>query len=280
MSSLLTNTSAMIALETLRGINRSLSTVQNEIATGKRISSARDNSAIWAISTVMESDVQGFNQIRQSLDLGVSTIAVARAATENVATILNDIKGLIVGAQGDNIDRTKLQADIEAKRDTIASIVASAQFNGLNLINGGTPAPSLTVLTSLNRTGGTVTPVTTVISGQNLSQAAGGGLATLATLSVSTAADAATALTNIETMMQTTVNAGAAFGSAQNRLETQGLAAQKIVDSMKTAIGVLVDADMEAASARLQALQVQKQLGVQALSIANQSPQTLLNLFR
>ena len=133
MSSILTNSSAMVALETLRGINKGLNQVQSEISTGKKVSNAKDNAAVYAISTVMSSDVASFDKISDSLNLGSATVGVARAASEQVVDILTEMKGLIVSAQEDNVDRTKIQTDVASLRDQIGTIVGAAQFNGLNL---------------------------------------------------------------------------------------------------------------------------------------------------
>ncbi|MEM9169266.1 MAG: flagellin [Pseudomonadota bacterium] len=148
MVSLLTNESAMVALSTLRMVNNNLNQVQAEISTGKSIGSARDNAAIWAVSTVMESDVEGFKAISESLDLGSSTVAVARSASEQVTDLLVEIKGLVVAAQEDNVDRSKIQTDIGQLRGQIGSIVGAAQFNGLNLLQG---TESVDILSSLDR---------------------------------------------------------------------------------------------------------------------------------
>lgn len=150
MSSILTNNSAMVALETLRGINKDLAMVQSEISTGKKVSNAKDNAAIWAISTVMSTDVESFKQIQDSLNLGNSSVGVARSASEQITSVLQDMKELIVSAQEENVDRSKIQTDITALRDQIGSIVGAAQFNGLNLIDGSTTA-DMSVLASLDR---------------------------------------------------------------------------------------------------------------------------------
>lgn len=136
MSSILTNNSAMVALQTLKSVNSNLQKVQSEISTGKSVATAKDNSAVWAISKVMESDVKGFQGIQDSLALGESTVAVARNATETVTGLLTDIKGKIVAAQEQNVDRDKIQTDIASLRDQIKTVVSSAQFNGLNLVQG------------------------------------------------------------------------------------------------------------------------------------------------
>ena len=135
MSSILTNNSAMVALQTLKSINGDLAKTQSMISTGKDVASAKDNASVWAISKVMEADVKGFKGISDSLSLGESTVAVARQASETVTDLLTDIKGKIVAAQEENVDREKIQTDIDALTDQIKSVVGAAQFNGLNLLS-------------------------------------------------------------------------------------------------------------------------------------------------
>ena len=117
------------------------------------------------------------------------------------------------------------------------------------------------------------------VSGQ-YKNAGSGGLGALSSIDVSTSSNAKTALGSIESMLQISIDAAAEFGSAQTRIDIQSNFVSELSDALKAGIGTLVDADMEEASARLQALQVQQQLGIQALSIANQQPQNLLSLFR
>lgn len=149
MSSILTNNSAMVALQTMKKINANMATTQSEISTGKSVASAKDNAAVWAISKVMESDVRGFKSISDSLNLGSSTISVARKASETVTDLLIQMKGKIVAAQESNVDRTKIKADIDALKGQVDSVVAAAQFNGLNLVNGSNA--SIDILSSLDR---------------------------------------------------------------------------------------------------------------------------------
>jgi flagellin len=403
MSSILTNNSAMVALQTLKSINMDLADTQSAISTGKDIASAKDNSAVWAISKVMESDVTGFEAISDSLSLGESTVSVAAQASETITDLLTEMKSKIVAAQEDNVDRDKLNTDVTALKEQIASVVGAAQFNGLNLVDGSTASAS--VLSSLDRDAtGNVTASSITVSAQDLSiggyvandifsgsstgsstngdtvafaldsgggneqveiaengaafaagdkvtlnigedtvsytvtsddaastttadivavalkskidelgiagltvdydsgtpgtldftnagttdlsvsgqftNAGSGGLGALSTIDVSTAAGASAALATVETLIDTSIDAAASFGSAQNQLETQSEFISKMTTALKTGIGSLVDADMEETSARLQALQVQQQLGVQSLSIANQAPQSIMSLFR
>lgn len=171
MSSILTNTSAMVALQTLKGVNTNLEKTQSEISTGKSVATAKDNSAVWAISKVMESDVKGFKGISESLSLGESTVAVARNAAETTTDLLTEIKGKIVAAQEENVDRNKIQTDIDALRDQITSVVGAAQFNGLNLVQG---TDDVNILSSLDRApNGTVTATDITVNRQDLTTTAG-----------------------------------------------------------------------------------------------------------
>lgn len=274
MSSILTNNSAMVALQTLKSINGNLAKTQSEISTGKSISSAKDNSAVWAISKVMESDVSGFNAIKDSLALGQSTVAVATAGAEQITNLLNDMKEKVVAATGENVDNAKITADVDEMKNQITSIIAAAQFNGANLLD--TAGGDITVLSSLDRdAGGTVTASNITVASVDFEA----GL-DLTTIDVSTSAAADTSLAAMETLIQSAVDGAASLGASQSRIDYQSDFVGKLTDAMKSGIGAMVDADMEEASARLQALQVQQQLGVQSLSIANQGAQSILSLFR
>ncbi|MEN8838642.1 MAG: flagellin, partial [Celeribacter marinus] len=169
MSSILTNNGAMVALQTLKSINNDLSSTQSQISTGKSVATAKDNASVWAISKVMESDVKGFQGISDSLALGQSTLAVAASASETVTDLLTDIKGKIVAAQEENVDREKIQTDITALTEQIKSVVGAAQFNGLNLIDGSS-TDDLKILSSLDRAAdGSVSASNISVGRQNLS---------------------------------------------------------------------------------------------------------------
>jgi flagellin len=273
MSSILTNTSAMTALQTLKGINKNLSMIQEQVSTGKKINTAKDNAGIWAVSSVMDSDVRGFKAISESLSLGQATVAVARNAAETVKDLLVEMKALIVTSQGENVDRQKLQNDIAQLSEQINSTVQAAQFNGKNLLL--TASTDMLVLSSLDRDGaGTVTVSEITVTAQDVEAI----FTAVDAYDVTVDEDAP--LDDIELQIQAAIDAAAAFGSAERRLEIQTSFVGKLIDSMTSGIGALVDADMEAASARLNALTVQQQLGLQSLAIANSNPQGLLSLFR
>ena len=164
MSSILTNNGAMVALQTLKSVNDDLGKAQTSISTGKEVGTAKDNSAVWAISKTMESDIAGFESIEDGLSVGEATVAVASAGAEQIVEKLTEMKELIVSAQSENVDHAKIQTDIDSKADQIDAIISAAQFNGANLLAtdvDGNGATSLGVLASLDRegAGGTVTAV-------------------------------------------------------------------------------------------------------------------------
>lgn len=274
MTSILTNNGAMVALQTLSTINKDLTETQNQISTGKEVGSAKDNSAIWAISKVMESDVSGFKAVSDSLSLGESTVAVATAGAEQITELLKEMKEKVVAATGENVDHTKLTADVDEIKDQIESVISASQFNGANLLN--TAGGDITVLSSIDRdASGAVTASNITVASVDFEA----GLS-LPTVDVSSAANAESSISAIEALIQTAVDGAAALGASASRIEQQSEFVSKVTSAMKSGIGSLVDTNMEEASARLKALQTQQQLGVQALSIANSAPETLQQLFR
>lgn len=281
MSSILTNNGAMVALQTLKSVNTNLTDTQNAISTGKEIGTAKDNAAVWAISKTMESDIASFEAIEDGLAMGSATVAVASAGAEQIVEKLVEIKELLVSAQSENVDRGKIQTDIDAKVDQIDSIISAAQFNGANLLTStidGT-ATEMGVLASLDRVGagGTVTSVDITIAAQGFDSSL--DLSTNLT-SITDTISAASALGEIEAFLQIAISGAAALGAASARIEDQSMFVADLVDSMTLGVSTMVDTNMEEASARLSALQTQQELAVQSLGIANQAPQALLQLFQ
>jgi len=275
MSSILTNNSAMVALQTLKSINMNLAETQDQIATGKEVGSAKDNSAVWSISKVMEADVAAFDAVSKSLDVGQSTLAVAATGAESIVETLKDMAALAVTGGSESADFTKIQADMAQKVLQITETIASSQFNGVNLLS--TAGAGLTVVSSVNRVGNAPAETAT-IDVANLDFEA--DIDTAGMTAITDAATASDAFDDIQAMLTVALTGAATIGAAASRVSDQSEFVGKLSDALTSGIGTLVDADMEAASAKLQALQTQQQLGVQALSIANQAPQTILSLFR
>ncbi|NIZ13289.1 flagellin [Phaeobacter sp. HF9A] len=282
MSSILTNNGAMVALQTLKSVNNNLTETQNAISTGKEIGMAKDNSAVWAISKTMESDIAGFEAIEDGLSIGEATVAVASAGAEQIVEKLTEMKELIVSGQSETADHAKIQEDIDSKVAQIEAIINAAQFNGANLLKfdvDGNGATGVGVLASLDRegAGGTVTAVEITVDSVNFESQ----LDLSASLtSITDSATASSALADIEGFLQTAITGAAALGADSARLEDQSDFVGKLVDSMTMGVSTMTDTNMEEASARLSALQTQQDLATQSLTIANEAPSSLLQLFR
>ncbi|GGF61324.1 flagellin [Paracoccus acridae] len=283
MSSILTNNGAIVALQTLKNVNSSLNKAQSEISTGKSINSAKDNSAVWAISKIMEADQSSAKAIQSSLNVAGATVQTAVDGADLVVKTLTEMKDLAARAGTDGYSFAKVQADITAKTAVITATIAGTQMNGVNLLNtnGVNGGATYTVLSSLNRSATALTAGT----GGNIAVASVDFQANVlaganALTAITDRASAEAAVLKLEDNLQTAVNGSAALGAKAKQIEEQSNFIGKLADSLKAGVGSLVDADMEEASARLQALQTQQQLGIQALSIANQAPSAILSLFR
>ena len=288
MSSILTNSSAMVALQTMKSVNKSMAKVQDEISTGLKVATAKDNGAVWAVAQVMRSDIKGLETVGEQLALGSSTVGTARTAAETISDMLTTAKQKITGG-GDlssAATRTKLAADLVALGQQINDIVSSAALNGVNMIGTAGDPPTAVAEASYDIVGAITRAADGAIGTQTITVATadlsgvGAVLTALTEADFTDAAGISTVLTSIETQVTTVNNAAAAFGTAQTQIEIQGTFVSKFIDSLKDGVGAMVDADMEEASARLSALQTQQQLGIQALSIANSAPQNVLSLFR
>ncbi len=281
MTSILTNNGAMVALQTLQSVNNDLTDTQNQISTGKKVGTASDNSAVWAISKTMEADIAGFEAISEGLAVGEATVAVASAGAEQIVVKLTEMKELMVSAQSENVDHVKIQADITKKTEQITAIISAAQFNGANLLSDdvdGNGATELGILASLDRSGATGAPTAVEITVDSVDYVTNLDVAGLTSISDSTTA--AAALGELELLMIIAIDGAAQLGADSARISDQGEFVGKLTDAMKMGVSAMTDTNMEEASARLKALQTQQQLAVQSLSIANSAPSSLMSLFR
>ena len=274
MNSVNTNVGAMIALQSLNSTNSELATTQNRINTGKRINSAKDNGAIWAIAQNQRATSQSLNAVRESLQRGQSTVEVAISAGETVSDLLLQMKEKALAAADSSLDvtsRTALNTEFVALRDQLAKSVTNADFNGVNMVKAaGTTIASLANADATSKI--TVSAQSLALGGVNVTVAAAATIGTL-TLATAMIATVNTSITNVSTALSK-------LGTGSKSLNSHQKFIDKLQDSIDTGIGNLVDADLAKESARLQALQTKQQLGVQALSIANQSSSILLGLFR
>ena len=274
MNSINTNVGAMIALQNLNATAGELKVTQNRISTGRRIETAKDNGAIWAIAQGQRSQSQSLDAVKDSLRRGQSITDVALAAGSTISDLLNGMKEKALAASDTTLTTasvTALNEDFKALRDQITKAVTNATFDGANLIkSGGTSIGALASADGSSKI---------TISAVNLSL--GSTTVTVAaTASFSTSSDASALVTTVATSITNLNAALAKFGTKAKSLDTYLTFAGKLQDSLDNGIGNLVDADLAKESARLQSLQAKQQLGVQSLSIANQSTAILQNLFR
>ena len=274
MASVNTNYGAMVALQQLNQTNSALETTQTRINTGMKVASAKDNGAIYAIAQGMRADVAGYGVVKESIDRTSSTVDVAIAAGEAIGDLLIDMKEKALGAADSSLttsQRSAFNEDFKALRDQVATVISNAEFNGVNLINNTTAS----VEAFASSDGGSVI---TVLD-ENLSL--GGSIVTLAaTASLDTVTNASAAVGTIETSLTNLNQALARLGTASKALGIHSDFVTKLSDVTEKGIGNLVDADLAKESAKLQALQTKQQLGVQALSIANQASGIALSFFR
>ena len=376
-SSILTNASALTALQSLQMTEKALNQTQNEISTGLKVSSASDNAAYWSISTQMKSDNGVLSAVTDSLGETSSILGVANSALTSVISTINNIKNDLANAENPGADLTSINGDLQQQGKALLDAVSGASFNGTNLLNGSGPtslnfvsgfqqtatgstfdtisvgaqalysgntattttvtAPSVTTASTVStiagltdNTGsvtaasygkdqvdnGTANPDAVSVTSVDVNgiqtkttysalDANGNATAVGAAVSfgvqIATTAPAGTGLlkqgvsdlTNLNVttgnVQQTMSNVDAALkavtayasslGSTQSRVNSQTTFISNVSSALTTGVSSLVDADMNQASTRLQALQTQQQLGIQSLSIANQNTQLILKLF-
>lgn len=269
-----TNPGALIALQNLSTINDRLADTQRRVSTGLEVSSAADNPALFALAQQQRADLGSTESVQQGLRIGQSTVDVALAAGDNISDILVELRAVAVQAADESITaetRSILTERFIALRDQITRTVSSAEVGGRNLLANGAADLSLVASTD----GATQISV----AAQDLSV---GGANITISASATPLANAAAAVTQIgaiETSITNVTNAVARLGNGSQALDLQENLLSRVSDALETSIGNLVDADLARESSRLQALQVQQQLAIQTLSIANAAPNSILALF-
>ncbi len=274
MQSVNTNMGAMVALQNLNRTSSDLMETQNRISTGLKVATAKDNGSAFAIAQTQRATVSSLDAVKDSLSRGVSVVDVAMSAGSAVSDMLTQLKEKALAASDTSLDttsRTALKNDFDSIRDQITKTLDNASFNGINLIGSG--AKDITALANADGS----SEIT--VAAQTMSL--GGSVITLsAANSFSSATSAGNLLTTIDTSISNVSASLAKLGTSSKSLDNHMNFVGKLQDSITQGIGNLVDADMAKESAKLQALQTKQQLGVQALSIANQSTSTVMSLFR
>ncbi|MEY4254831.1 MAG: hypothetical protein RLZZ141_58 [Pseudomonadota bacterium] len=272
-----TNRDAMIALQNLNVTGAELGTTQNRISTGRKVDSARDNGSTWAIAQSMRATSTSLNAVKDSLQRSQSTLDVALAAGSAVSDLLLQMKEKALAASDTTLDtssRSALNEDFKALRDQLSKTVSNADFNGTNMIKTGGSN-----IAALANAAGT-SKITVAAQSLGLGSANLTGITSTSSLAPTSAGTAAAMITTVNTAIGKVSTALAKMGTGSKALDLHLSFVMKLQDTLDNGVGNLVDADLAKESAKLQSLQTRQQLGVQALSIANQSTSALLGLFR
>jgi flagellin len=312
MDSIKTNFSAMTALQSLQATNKEMLKTQQRISTGFRVASAEDNAAYWSISTTMRSDNKALTTVLDALGLGSATVDVAYTALNTSIDVASEIKAKLVAAREPGVDRAKIQSEITEMQNQLKSNADSAVFSGQNWLAvdssaAGYNATKSVVASFTRASDGTISigTITFSVDSSKLYDASatgvgildalrdgtgaqsGTGTFSVASLNVAALTDSAADLTTLESYIRGVdksitemTAAGTSLGSTKKRIGLQQTFVKVLMDAIERGVSTLVDANMNEESTKLQALQVQQQLGVQALSIANSSSQNILSLFR
>jgi len=269
-----TNKSALTALQNLNRTNDELADVQNRVNTGLKIGNAKDNAAIWAIAQGQRADIGALGAVRLSLERANSIAQVSLTAGETISDLLVQLKEKVVAAMDTSLDtnsRTALNSDFAAILNQVRQVTSNAEFDGANLFDG--LGGNIQFLANADATSSlTLSTRTMALGGSNIT--------ITAAASISTVAKAGTVLARLDTSISRVNQALGNLGSQAKQVDAHLEFVSKLTDVLEAGVGNLVDADLAKESARLQALQVQQQLGAQALSIANSAPQIILQLFR
>ncbi|MGV8938424.1 MAG: flagellin [Allorhizobium sp.] len=320
MTSILTNTAAMAALQTLRSIDKNMETTQSRISSGYRVGTAADNAAYWSIATTMRSDNAALSTVQDALGLGAAKVDTAYTGLESAVNVVTEIKAKLVAAREPGVDKEKINKELAELKNQLASISESASFSGENwLFNESIAAPATKeIVASFNRaTDGSVSVTTlafdtsesVLIDTADASRGVltmgfdvvqpSGTTTTVATYFLINASSAVTAsgaevvlsslttnddldgmISAVDAILQQLTDSASTLGAITSRIDMQDEFVATLMDVIDKGVGRLVDADMNEESTRLKALQTQQQLGIQALSIANTNAENILTLFK
>ena len=270
-----TNIAALTALQNLNKHNDDLSVIQNRISTGLAINNAKDNAAVWAIAQGQRADIGALAAVKMSLDRANSISEVAMTAGESVSDLLVQLKEKVLTGMDPSLSpesRNAVNSDYKSILRQITQVIQNSTFDGANILDSSITG-GIRFLANAD--------ANSYITLSARDMTLGGGIVTLAAASsIGTVTLATAAMASLTTSISNVNQALGDMGSQAKQIENHNTFVQKLTDVLTAGVGNLVDADMATESARLQALQVQQQLGAQALSIANQSPQVILSFFK
>ncbi len=291
-NSIKTNFAAMTALQSLNATNKNLEKTQSRISTGFKVNEAADNAAYWAIATTLRSDNSALSTVQDSLGLGAGQVDVSYTAVSNTIEIVKQIRDKLASARQDTVDKKLVQTDIDALQEQLLTVAKSASYSGQNWLMADAPASAggtaqIVASYSRNSLGSSVIGTIDIdlVNVRLFVNPNGSGTGVLGTvfaidISAMTSGQIQAEMDKAAIALNSLTSVATSLGSVKSRIGIQQTFVKDLRDAIDRGISSLVDADMNEESTKLQALQVQQQLGVQALSIANQSSQSILRLFQ
>jgi flagellin len=270
-NSINTNYGALVALQSLNRTNEQLDAVQKRVSTGYRVNDAVDDGAAFAVAQGIRSNVAAIGAVNQQLNIAKGTVGTALEATTSISNTLIKVREATTKLSDANLStdqRSQYNADLSRLVGEVGNFITNAKFNGTNLTN-----QSVSTITVIANVSGNQYTLTTNDLSANLL-----GNLTVAFASAGAGASFLSAsMGSLESVVGTFLNA---LGGDSRRLNNQINFNAALQKASEEALGFVVDADLAKESSRLQSLQIRQQLGTQTLGIANQSPQSLLGLFR
>lgn len=274
LNSVNTNMGAQVALQSLNRTNDALAVTQKRISTGYRVADAKDDGAAFAVAQSVRADIAGLTSANEQMGGVKGVLDTTLAGLTKVSDTMSNIRGVLVkladGTLSDD-QRSQYESQYDGLKKQVENFLADATYNGRTLLSTSSDSGGGDIATVRNETGTTYT--LSAVDSSTLTIEEKPTTAEAAASALASGGDFVTKMGAINTALNT-------FGGNNNYLDAQVSFNKEKMVSLDTGLGALVDADLAKESAKLQSLQIKQQLGTQALSIANQAPQSLLSLFR
>jgi len=277
VTSIKTNTPALIALLQLNTTNRELDTIQDRVSTGLKVRSAKDDAGAFAVAQKQRADYDAYDFVGQSVQRGVNILDISISALQSISNLIISMKEKAVQASSSILspgESALLNASYQATASQISTIINAATYDGVNLLNKDPVVPATDDLVVIAEPTGSAA-LSFTVPAMNIK-----AITTNIFGNLSTPAAAQTEMATLTTMLQNVSGALASATGSVLRLETHANFVLKLQDSLTLGIGHLVDADLTRESALLKSVQVQQQISTQSLQIANSRPQQILSLFQ
>lgn len=277
ISSVITNSAAMVAAQSLNSVNASLQSVQNAVSTGYSVSNAVDNGAAYAVAQTVRTQVSGLTAANQQLGDTQGLLSTTNTALQSISTLMTSMKQTLVNLSNTGISsdqQSQYKAQYTSQLSNLKAYIKGASYNGKTLINGFASSGYNSITMVSDGSGSTfqIGKSTVTTSVYNAITGLAGKSATSIQSALSASGTFSKAVSPVGTFMNT-------YGNMTNRIDNQITFNQNKINALNNGLGALVDANMTQESAKLNSLQIQQQLATQALSIADQAPSILVKLF-